>query len=25
MRMNAGDVEYFSVMPNHKIAVITNT
>lgn len=25
MRMNANDVEYFSVMPNHKIAVITNT
>jgi hypothetical protein len=25
MRMNAGDCEYFSVMPNHKIAVISNT
>lgn len=25
MRMNANDVEYFSVMPNTKIAVITNT
>lgn len=25
MRMNAGDCEYFSVSPNMKIAVITNT
>ena len=25
MRMAANSVEYFSVMPNHKIAVITNT
>jgi hypothetical protein len=25
MRMNAGDCEYFSVSPNMKIAVISNT